>query len=54
MSRRRPGGQVPRAPSHSAVLVQIPLALLEQLWDVREGFFAVCIETGQQVLQAMW
>lgn len=33
--------------------VQIPLPLLEQLWDVREGFFALCIETGQQVLQAM-
>lgn len=33
--------------------VQIPLPLVEELWSVREGFFALCIEAGQQVLERM-
>jgi transposase-like protein len=33
--------------------VQIPLPLVQELWSIREGFFALCIEAGQQVLEAM-
>jgi transposase-like protein len=33
--------------------VQVPLPLVEDLVAVRESFFELCIETGQQVLESM-
>ena len=33
--------------------VQLPLRLCDVLTDVRAGFFALCIETGQQVLATL-
>jgi transposase-like protein len=35
------------------VEVQIPLGMLESLEDVRDGFFALCVRAGRQVLTAM-
>jgi transposase-like protein len=35
------------------VSVQVPLRLGQTLADVREGFFALCIDTGRQVLHAL-
>jgi len=33
--------------------VQLPLPLWDAVTTVREGFFALCIATGQQVLAAL-
>jgi len=40
-------------PSSPVVSVQVPLPLAVALADVREGFFALCIVTGRQVLHAL-
>ena len=33
--------------------IQVPLPLVQELWSAHDGFLALCIETGQQVLGAM-
>jgi putative transposase len=40
-------------PSSPVASVQVPLPLALTLADVREGFFALCLDTGRQVLHAL-
>lgn len=45
--------QVEPDPEQQAVTVQMPLPLLATLADVREGFMALCVRAGREVLAQM-
>jgi transposase-like protein len=54
MTKRGTSARPRQAPSsRELVSVQVPLPLLERLEGVRQGFFALCVETGRQVLEGM-
>jgi len=53
MQERRPASVREVPPSASVVSVQVPVRLGQTLADVREGFFALCLDTGRQVLHAL-